>query len=113
MDIQKALRELYEEKKRLDWTIATLESRLKNVSSYTRSRRGRKSMGGDERLEVSKRMSAYWAARRAEKRAEKPDRRELEIGKMAPSDEAYAAAFEPQSSPNSQSANISEDRLSA
>src|SRR5271165_4324299 len=46
MDIQKALNELYEEKKRLDWTISTLEARLKKVSSVSRSRRGRKSMGG-------------------------------------------------------------------
>ncbi|HME06702.1 MAG TPA: hypothetical protein VKG25_06610 [Bryobacteraceae bacterium] len=68
MDIQKALNELYEEKKRLDWTISTLEARLKKVSSVSRSRRGRKSMGGEERLEVSKRMSAYWAGRRAAKR---------------------------------------------
>ncbi len=69
MDIQKALNELYEEKKRLDWTISTLEARLKKVSVVSRSRRGRKSMGGEERLEVSKRMSAYWAGRRAARRA--------------------------------------------
>ena len=69
MDIQKALKELYEEKKRLDWTISTLEARLKNSAAPARNRRGRKSMSGDERLEVSKRMSAYWADRRAAKRA--------------------------------------------
>jgi hypothetical protein len=68
MDIQKALSELYEEKKRLDWTISTLEARLKISPSRSRSRRGRKSMGDDERLKVSERMSAYWAGRRAAKR---------------------------------------------
>src|SRR5271155_3657262 len=68
MDIQKALSELYEEKKRLDWTISTLEARLKISPSQSRGRRGRKSMGDDERLKVSERMSAYWAGRRAAKR---------------------------------------------
>src|SRR5271157_2487194 len=68
MDIQKALSELYEEKKRLDWTISTLEARLKISPLQSRGRRGRKSMGDDERLKVSERMSAYWAGRRAAKR---------------------------------------------
>ena len=68
MDIQKALSELYEEKKRLDWTIHTLEARLKISPLQSRGRRGRKSMGDDERLKVSERMSAYWAGRRAAKR---------------------------------------------
>jgi hypothetical protein len=68
MDIQKALSELYEEKKRLDWTISTLEARLKISPFQSRGRRGRKSMGDDERLKVSERMSAYWAGRRAAKR---------------------------------------------
>src|ERR1700676_5058156 len=68
MDIQKALSELYEEKKRLDWTIHTLEARLKISPLQSRGRRGRKNMGDDERLKVSARMSAYWAGRRAAKR---------------------------------------------
>jgi hypothetical protein len=62
MDVNKALRELHEEKRRLDITIAALEARLGNGS---RGRRGRKSMSPAERLEVSKRMSKYWEARRA------------------------------------------------
>ena len=70
MDIVKALRELYTEKKRLDAAIAGLETRLKaaHKRSATRSgkgRRGRKSMSTAERLEVSKRMTLYWEARRA------------------------------------------------
>ena len=64
MDVNKALRELHEEKRRLDVTIAALEARLGN-GSRNRGRRGRKSMTPQERLEVSKRMSKYWEARRA------------------------------------------------
>jgi hypothetical protein len=64
MDVNKALRELHEEKRRLDITIAALEARL-GTGSRTRGRRGRKSMSAAERLEVSKRMSKYWEARRA------------------------------------------------
>ena len=64
MDVNKALRELHEEKRRLDITIAALEARLGN-GSRARGRRGRKSMSPAERLEVSKRMSKYWEARRA------------------------------------------------
>ncbi len=68
MDVVKALRELYTEKKRLDATIARLEARLRaapTVKSGAR-RRGRKSMSAAERLEVSKRMTLYWEARRAQ-----------------------------------------------
>jgi hypothetical protein len=35
------------------------------LSGKPQARRGRKSMSAEERLEVSRRMSAYWAARRA------------------------------------------------
>jgi hypothetical protein len=65
MDVNKALRELHEEKKRLDIIIATLESRQRNGSHARSRRRGRKSMSPEERLEVSKRMAKYWEARRA------------------------------------------------
>ncbi len=65
MDVNKALRELHEEKRRLDITIAALEARLSNGLGPRRRRRGRKSMSPQERLEVSKRMSKYWEARRA------------------------------------------------
>ncbi len=65
MDVDKALRELHEEKRRLDVIIATLESRLGNPSRVHGRRRGRKSMTPEERLEVSRRMSKYWEARRA------------------------------------------------
>jgi len=65
MDIEKTLRELHQEKKRLDVTIAALEARLKVVSSLQRHRRGRKSMSPEQRLEVSRRMMKYWEARKA------------------------------------------------
>lgn len=69
MDLDKALRDLYEEKKHLDRAIARLEARLASLDgTRRRSTRGRKGMGPEERLKVSARMTAYWAARRA-----KPD----------------------------------------
>jgi hypothetical protein len=71
MDIVKALRELHNEKKRLDATIASLEARIKAAHNGTpaksaKRRRGRKSMSPAERLEVSKRMTLYWESRRAQ-----------------------------------------------
>ena len=73
MDIAKALRELYNEKKRLDAVIAALEARKKaalsgSIAKPAKGRRGRKSMSAAERLEVSKRMTLYWEARRAQPR---------------------------------------------
>ena len=66
MDLDKALRELYEEKKRIERAIARLEMRLASMSGMgQKSKRGRKGMSGEERLKVSARMTAYWAARRA------------------------------------------------
>jgi hypothetical protein len=67
MDVNKALRQLYDEKKRLDEAIRALEGRQRIMSegAPARSRRGRKSMSAEERLEVSRRMSAYWANRRS------------------------------------------------
>ncbi len=70
MDVQKALRELYAEKKRLDSIINTLESKLKarvHQMPQKTSRRGRRSMSSAERQEVSRRMTNYWAAKRADK----------------------------------------------
>jgi hypothetical protein len=73
MDIAKALRELYNEKKRLDGVIAALEARLKAKRAggkpAAKGRRGRKSMSPAERLEVSKRMTLYWESRRAQTRS--------------------------------------------
>jgi hypothetical protein len=73
MDIVKALRDLHAEKKRLDLAISSLEARIKAANANSRAkpprgRRGRKSMSATERLEVSKRMTLYWEARRAQLR---------------------------------------------
>ena len=74
MDVDKALRELYDERKRLDRAIARLEAKLQAGSDQPgRSTRGRKSMGPEEREIVSARMTAYWAARRAKRAAEDSD----------------------------------------
>ena len=72
MDLFKALQDLYAEKEKLERAIASLEE-LQRVGSAlaesekTKKRRGRKSMGADERLEVSKRMRKYWASRRKQR----------------------------------------------
>jgi hypothetical protein len=70
MDVNKALRELYVEKRRLDVAIATLEAKARG-GSYRRAKakRGRKSMSAEERAEVSKRMAKYWEERRAAAKA--------------------------------------------
>ena len=69
MDLYSAISQLYEEKKRLDAAISALEHKLQtssNGNGASRSRRGRRFMGTEERQEVSRRMSRYWASRRAQ-----------------------------------------------
>jgi hypothetical protein len=66
MDLEKVLRNLYEERRRINRVIDRLESRLSDTSQPPpKHRRGRKGMSAEERLKVSERMTAYWAARRA------------------------------------------------
>jgi len=70
MDVIKALRELHEEKRRLDRVIGALEATLEAQAGNRltqKTRRGRKSMSAEERIEVSRRMSEYWAAKRAQR----------------------------------------------
>lgn len=62
MDLHKAILELYEEKRRLDQLISSLEYQLQK--SVPRSRRGRKSMSKEERAQVSERMRRYWQNKR-------------------------------------------------
>jgi len=66
MDIIKTLRELYEEKRRLDAVIASLEANLNTRPASSSKRRGRKSMSPQERLKVSRRMKRYWENRRTQ-----------------------------------------------
>jgi hypothetical protein len=70
MDLTKTIQDLYAEKEKLERVIASLEELQRAASAHPilpghgRSRRGRKSMGAQERLEVSERMKKYWATRR-------------------------------------------------
>jgi hypothetical protein len=68
MDFYGAIRELLEEKKRLDRLIAALEDmesgKLPEAGDTTPHKRGRKAMSVDERRIVSERMKRYWASRR-------------------------------------------------
>ena len=65
MDVFDALKALFEEKKRVEKLIAMLESRQRLQSGLpSRKRRGRISMGAEERRQVSERMRRYWEERR-------------------------------------------------
>jgi len=79
MHLLKALKELYAQKQKLERVIASLEElRLCGGTSPLQQasvkRRGRRTMGLEERQEVSKRMKRYWASRR-KRRAEAAKRR--------------------------------------
>jgi hypothetical protein len=71
MDLYRIISELVEERNRLERIIQSLEdinpSGMKTPLRPPGKRRGRKSMDGDARLEVSARMKLYWAKRRKEK----------------------------------------------
>jgi hypothetical protein len=73
VDLYKTIRELLEERKRLDAIIARLEKMqaVESVKTQERpgKRRGRKNMGDEERRQVSERMRRYWEARRVTKGA--------------------------------------------
>ncbi len=62
MDLYKAIRELQEEKRRIDRLIELLEEHLGSGKEVRR--RGRKAMSAEERAEVSRRMRAYWARKK-------------------------------------------------
>ncbi|MCC7175915.1 MAG: hypothetical protein IT159_12030 [Bryobacterales bacterium] len=79
MDLYRAIRELYAEKKRLEEAIASLEelvaskpgdAALKLEALWGKARRGRKSMPPAERRKVSQRMKNYWAQKQG--RSSKP-----------------------------------------
>jgi hypothetical protein len=74
MDLRTTIRELYEEKQRIEEAIASLEELIgaegrraahAPAESPRTGRRGRKNMSLEERREVSSRMKRYWAKRRA------------------------------------------------
>jgi len=72
MDLDGIIRELLEERKRLDRLIQTLEERGPGGAPVkaAKRRRGRKSMDGPARQQVSERMKLYWAKRREQPAAE-------------------------------------------
>lgn len=82
MDLHKTIQDLYAEKEKLERVIASLEElqRAADANSHVMGRakrRGRKSMGSQERQEVSERMKKYWAGRRGDlpKQPSSPDAR--------------------------------------
>lgn len=68
MDFAQIIRELVEEKRRLDEAIRVLEGVASARGTSIAKRRGRKGMSAEERAQVSARMKRYWAARRAKAR---------------------------------------------
>jgi hypothetical protein len=68
----KLISELREREQKLSRAIAELQAvispREDGEVPFLKSRRGRKSMGTAERLEVSRRMKQYWARRDSERK---------------------------------------------
>jgi hypothetical protein len=67
MDLDDAISELRNERKKLDEVIASLEQLSEAPEAdrtMVKGRRGRKSMDEPARKEVSERMKKYWAWRR-------------------------------------------------
>jgi len=84
MDVTKALQDLYAEKRRLDTAIAALEEHLRGLRVMASPvRRGRRKMSPQERLDVSRRMSKYWEARRAQAQPSQADTTEPNNGSAA------------------------------
>ena len=63
MDLHRVIRNLHEELKKLNEVIEALEEFERTGNLPTPKRRGRKSMGTDERKQVSERMKLYWKQR--------------------------------------------------
>ena len=80
MDLSKTIQDLYAEKEKLERVIASLEELQRAADANSQvmgraKRRGRKSMGSQERQEVSDRMKKYWAGRRGSKEPPATDAR--------------------------------------
>jgi len=76
MELYRIIRELLQERDRLQRIIESLEAVHPGKLQVHRNgkRRGRKSMDRAARDEVSERMKRYWERRRAEQTARAPDR---------------------------------------
>jgi len=64
MNLRRVIRDLHEELEKLNKVIAAIEQFQHTGTLPQQRRRGRKSMGEEERKEVSERMRKYWASRR-------------------------------------------------
>ena len=71
IDLRKVLKDLYTQREGLEHVITSLETLQQGSASglhlQKKTKRGRKSMGAEERREVSERMRKYWVARRMKK----------------------------------------------
>jgi len=84
MDLYRIIRELVQERDRVQRIIESLEE----MKSYGKvppkppkqKRRGRKSMDRAARMEVSQRMTRYWAQRKAQENAGKTDKDNRDSG---------------------------------
>jgi hypothetical protein len=68
MDLTKIIGELQQEREKLSQIIQSLEQLSKSSVKFTEpteARRGRRFMDAEARMDVSRRMKKYWAARRA------------------------------------------------
>jgi len=68
MNVDKLIAELNAEIEKLKRVVGCLEQLRGASGTATPSRRGRKSMGAEERLQVAQRMKKYWAGRRRQQR---------------------------------------------
>jgi hypothetical protein len=68
MDLATMIEKLQRERAKLDEIITSLKQLQQSgaVAEKVAKRRGRKSMGPEERKQVSARMKKYWASRRNE-----------------------------------------------
>jgi hypothetical protein len=64
MDLDKVIRELHQELKRIDLAIKSLEELMRTGTLPAGGHRGRKYMAAEERRIVSERMKKYWESRR-------------------------------------------------
>jgi hypothetical protein len=66
MDLTRIIEQLYAERHRVRQAIATLEQfqQQRNIAVPSHRKRGRKSMGTEERKAVAERMKIYWAEKR-------------------------------------------------
>ena len=71
IDLRDVLKDLYTQRELLERVITSLEAMQQGLaaglSPQKKTNRGRKSMGAEERREVSERMRKYWGARRKKK----------------------------------------------